>query len=278
MMCSEAWRLLVDGGAPGARNMAIDEALLEALVEQPDSARHTLRLYWFDPPAVSIGAFQPLEDIDLAACAGAGIDVVRRPSGGRAVLHDGCLTYALIGPAAGDVFAGGSAASYARVGAALIAAIGALGVPQVTAAPRGRRHADPSCFAVAAPHEPVVAAGKLAGSAQLRRGAAVLQHGSLRLAPGRTPISALLRPRQQDSCRRPPEPPTVSRAAGREVGRAEAANAFVAAFAETFSVRFVPGSLTPAEAATATALERARYRELIRVGSSARRSPVGWPE
>ena len=88
------WRLLNTGALPGALNMAIDQALLQlhALGLSPP----TLRFYQWQPPAVSIGYFQQPEAINLSLCSSLGIDVVRRPTGGRAVLHQNELTYSLI--------------------------------------------------------------------------------------------------------------------------------------------------------------------------------------
>lgn len=251
----ERWRLIVSGPASGARNMALDEALLDG-----PSDGHTLRLYWFDPPALSIGAFQPLAEVDLAACAGLGIDVVRRPTGGRAVLHDGCLTYALVGPLAGPVFRGSVQQSYGRVAAALLNACELLGLHSaVPAAATAHAPSGPSCFAGAAPHELAVAGGKIAGSAQVRRGGRALQHGSLRLAAGRYHAADLLRPRRPGAVV-PADPPPLGRLLGREVSRAEAAEALIAAFAACCSARLLPGTLTAAEEAAARRLEAVRYR------------------
>src|SRR5436305_7640 len=131
-----SWRLLVHGAGSGAYNMAVDEALLEC-ARGPIGRwwSHTLRLYWFAPQSLSIGAFQPLDEADLPACTSAAVTVVRRPTGGRAVLHDRCITYSLSGPANGHVFDGGVRASYRRIAAALLAAVEALGASGVSPAP-----------------------------------------------------------------------------------------------------------------------------------------------
>src|SRR2546430_71073 len=113
MNCHDGrWRLLVSGGGPAAHNMAVDEALMRSVADAPSPWSHTIRLYWFEPAALSIGANQPIGEVDLEACRTAGVDVVRRPTGGRAVLHDGELTYAVAGQADGIVFAGDIRASY----------------------------------------------------------------------------------------------------------------------------------------------------------------------
>ena len=79
------WRLVVDGDLPGARNMARDVALLEAVAD--GEAPPTVRLYGWGPPCLSIGRHQGIEGADLAFCRAEGVDVVRRPTGGRALLH-----------------------------------------------------------------------------------------------------------------------------------------------------------------------------------------------
>jgi lipoyl(octanoyl) transferase len=246
------WRLILSGGAAGARNMALDEALLCSA-----ALRHTLRLYWFAPPCLSIGAHQSLEDVDRAACAAAGVQVVRRPSGGRAVLHDGEITYALVGPAAGAVFGGGVLPSYKRIGSALMAACAELGLAVVSEA-GGRGASGPSCFSAAAPYEPLAAGAKLAGSAQLRRGASVLQHGSLRLTRPHVDTSLLLRERRAGQ-RIPADPPSLSELLGRAVSRDTAISALREAFSACFAVELTPGALSAEELMAAGTLEQ-RYR------------------
>ena len=88
------WRLLNTGALSGALNMAIDQALLKLHVL--GLSPPTLRFYQWQPPAISIGYFQQPQTINLSLCSSLGIDVVRRPTGGRAVLHQNELTYSLI--------------------------------------------------------------------------------------------------------------------------------------------------------------------------------------
>jgi len=89
-----AWRFLDTGALPGALNMAVDQAILG--LHANGKSPPTLRFYQWHPPAVSLGYCQKRHNLDLAACRRLGIEVVRRPSGGRAVLHMGDLTYAVI--------------------------------------------------------------------------------------------------------------------------------------------------------------------------------------
>lgn len=264
MLASDRWRLILDGGAPGCRNMAVDGALLLG-ARDTESARawtHTLRLYWFEPPALSLGANQSLDDVDRGACRAAAIDIVRRPTGGRAVLHHGCITYSLCGPEDGPVFGGGIRASYQRIAAALAGAVHDMGLANVLPAPpESRASPGPSCFDAAAPYELLSHGWKLVGSAQVRRGGAVLQHGSLRLQAGTVATGSLLRARAgRASPSASDDPPTLSDLLGRAVSRDEAATAMLRAFEQTFVVQLCPGGLTDAERQQATVQESERYR------------------
>ena len=170
---------MIDGSATGAENMARDVRLAEAVArgEHPP----TLRLYGWAPPAVSIGHHQtPETACDPAACAAAGWDVVRRPTGGRAVLHASDeVTYAVALPL--TLAPEGVLSSYAWIADALLAAYRLLGVPAELARGRGLEDRSGACFDAPARSELVVAGRKVTGSAQVRRGGYLLQHGSLPL-------------------------------------------------------------------------------------------------
>src|SRR5262245_26744014 len=135
---TETWRLLIDDFADSATNMARDEAL--AAVHASGVPSPTLRLYRWRPACLSLGRFQRSAAIDRAACARAGVEIVRRPSGGRALLHDDELTYAVIARADHPLVAGGSVVdSYRRISAALLAGLRRLGV-QAELTPARRDH------------------------------------------------------------------------------------------------------------------------------------------
>ncbi len=188
-----ALRVVVDTRRSGAWNMAYDEVL--ALRLPDDSA--VLRLYGWSRPTISLGRNEPTEGLRAARDAGEhgtgpgglDLDVVRRPTGGRSVLHDEELTYALVAPVRA---VGGARAAYARVNRALARAMRALGAPADVAGAKqtegGARldgilplEAGP-CFQSPAPGEVVARGKKLIGSAQARVGHALLQHGSVILS------------------------------------------------------------------------------------------------
>src|SRR5512145_3061472 len=133
------WRFLDSGPASGARNMAIDEGLLAEAAA--GKAPPLLRLYTWSPPAVSLGRFQDAAgSVNAGACRERGIDIVRRITGGRAVLHDQELTYSVIAPADG-LFPDDVLGTYKMIAAALLAGLRNLGIAAEMVS-RSGRHAD----------------------------------------------------------------------------------------------------------------------------------------
>lgn len=175
---------MLDPPASAARNMAIDEALY---LSARDSHRATVRLYAFDPPTVSLGYRQALaEAIDEAACRRHGVDIVRRITGGWALLHQHELTWSVTAPARAGVFRALSVKdAYRGVNGAIRRACQALGVrldPEREAndrAPRAPGGIAPPCLAVPSIHEITVSGRKLVPSAQRRHRESLLQHGSI---------------------------------------------------------------------------------------------------
>jgi lipoate-protein ligase A len=254
-----AWRLLLDPPAAGAWNMAVDEVLLDGVAV--GSAPPTLRFYGWAPPCLSLGYFQPFEVVDVAGCRRLGVDVVRRPTGGRAILHDRELTYSVALPLRllGDD--GAVLPSYHRVSLALERGLNRLGAP-VVLAPESAAHADPTrgpvCFDRPSAHEILLNGRKLVGSAQVRRATAILQHGSILIEPR---IERLL------ACLRLPDGPggrIEDGVAGlSEVGDFEPARiaaALAEAFTQEFSAPLVLGRLQPAEGQAAEALANSKYQ------------------
>lgn len=259
-MSAPAWRLILGGARPGAWNMACDAALLER-VGAGDSPP-TLRFYAWDPPAVSLGRHQPEPDPEArAALAARGIDVVRRPTGGRAVWHGPPgeeLTYAVAAPLGEPPLDAGIGEAYRRIHVALAAGLRALGA-DVDLAPRAPSRTRPdsrlACFAARVPHEIGAGGAKLLGSAQRRSRRALLQHGSLPLAGDQSP----LREAWPDSLAEGAAT-TLSAAAGRRVGFHEAAAALAEAIAEGLNVRLATGVFHEDEDAAVAARTKAAPR------------------
>jgi lipoate-protein ligase A len=172
-----AWRLLddLDAGIDAAGQMTADVALLQSVAA---GAPPVLRLYRWDPPALSLGRFQPDDDVDREACMRLGVDVVRRPTGGRGLLHGADLTYAVAMPRPPGA-AGRVDAVYELLARGLIAGLAGVGVDAAVARHDGP--SGPACFAGQQGADLRVGTLKLCGSAQVRSGGAVLQHGSILL-------------------------------------------------------------------------------------------------
>ena len=174
---------------PGSYNMATDLSLLD-LADREGVA--FLRLYRWAPFCLSFGRNEPaLRRYDREAIAARGLDLVRRPTGGRAVWHARELTYAVAAPVA---LFGSMAAAYRMIHELLADAVRLLGAEAtLAAAPErmGRLEAG-ACFARPAGGEVLVRGHKVVGSAQLRQGEAFLQHGSLLLEDGQALVSELL--------------------------------------------------------------------------------------
>ena len=127
MLMSDVWRLLLTPPARGAWNMAVDEAILDHIGR--GAAPPTLRLYAWEPACLSLGHAQPFADVDVARLRERGWEVVRRPTGGRAILHTDELTYSVIAPVDEPHVAGSILESYNRLAGALLQAVQALGLP-----------------------------------------------------------------------------------------------------------------------------------------------------
>lgn len=180
------WRLIRDEPRCGARNMALDHALAACL----SRAEAVVRLYGWTQPTVSFGRNEPSAgSYSVAAAAAAGIDFVRRPTGGRAVLHDRELTYAVVAPL--GVW-GGLRAAYARINRALAVALRSLGAPVEIARGEGVLRPDAgACFQAPASGEVSARGRKLVGSAQARLEGVLLQHGSVLLAGDQSLLDTL---------------------------------------------------------------------------------------
>jgi lipoate-protein ligase A len=260
----DIWRLLITPPARGAWNMAVDEAILEAVGR--GGSLPTLRLYAWDPACLSLGYAQPLTDVDIPRLQARGWDLVRRPTGGRAVLHTDEITYSVIAPLDEPHVAGTVLESYSRLAAALVEALHLLRLPVEVQerAETSVKTPDPVCFEVPSTSEITTGGQKLVGSAQARRKEGILQHGSLPLSGDLTRILQVLAFRDEEARTRAAShllqrATTVETALGRVVSWNEAAQAYTAAFRSVLSLDLQPGALTPAEEARAGELSATKY-------------------
>jgi lipoate-protein ligase A len=212
------WRLLLTPDLTGPDNMALDEALM---LRARRTGETVLRVYGWATPTLSLGRNQRARgEYDEAALRRAGVGIVRRPTGGRALLHDHEITYSVTAPADSVE---SIPVAYERINTLLLTALDTLGVPAGIARPDGRA-ALPSaapCFAEPATGELVFGNRKLVGSAQWRDGGALLQHGSILVDDDQSLISSFM----ISAVPMPPPPATLRSALGRAPGPEEVAEA-----------------------------------------------------
>lgn len=253
------FRLLVTEPLDGALNMALDEALL--LGRLAGTAPPTLRFFAWQPATISLGYGQALDHrIDVPAAAALGIGLVRRPTGGSAILHEGPaleLTYSVTARAGDFEGAGDLLETYRWIGAALAAGINRVGAPveMVPVQPSDPTAMPAFCFARTGSYELEVGGLKVVGSAQRRQGAGFLQHGAVMLgaAPDRLrrvfpgagdPLAGMT---------------TLEAVLRRRPGFEETMDALAEGFRREHGLVLAPGGLTVTEMERAEALVREKY-------------------
>lgn len=257
------WRLLHDEPLPGAQNMARDEAILEAV--SAGQQLPTLRLYAWQPWCLSLGYGQPHADVDDTVLQRHGWQVVRRPTGGRAILHAHELTYSLALPIDHPLALGDVVESYRLISQGLMQALKCLGLqPHSDKNPAMPKSLSAVCFEVPSHYEITVQGRKLIGSAQLRRKEGILQHGSLPLSGDLGDICQVLRyedeaERQSAALLVRQHALTLQEALGRILDWSEVAEAFAAGFARAFDLELVPAALSTQEERRALVLQAEIY-------------------
>jgi lipoate-protein ligase A len=240
-------RFLETGAGRAAFNMGLDEAILEAVAD--GASPPTLRLYTWNPPAISIGYFQGMrEEIDLDACARLGVEAVRRATGGGAVLHDAEVTYSIVVPEGHELAPPDILESYRKICAGLIEGLSILGVR-----------------AEFAPINDLVVDGrKISGNAQTRKKGCLLQHGTILLdVDFEKMFSLLLVP--QEKLKGKLITAAKERVAGlrqilgRRVDPEEASAALAGGFAKAWGSELREGAPTARELARAGELDREKY-------------------
>jgi lipoate-protein ligase A len=248
----ESWRLLVSPADSGARNLATDQAVAEHV--RDGASPPTLRFYTWRPAALSLGYGQPLTAVDTNLARQYGIDVVRRPTGGQAILHNDELTYALMLPRTHPLVAGGVLRSYERLSAGFERGFATLGLD--TRQGDWQSHAAGGagllCFASPSTHELSARGVKIMGSAQTRLRGALLQHGSIPFAHDPRIYDLLRLPRSHTlTGLRDLLAPAPTAGALIEV--------LATGFSDALRIALAPGRLTEPERARRNELVRARY-------------------
>lgn len=273
-MSERVWRWIRYGKGGPAENMAVDEALLASV--STGKAPPTVRFYGWEPAALSIGYFQKAEEeVDLAALGRRGYGFVRRPTGGRAVLHDAELTYSVVVPESHPGMPGTVNEAYRVLSEGLVEGFRRLGLrAEMAALAEGGKKAalsaaaSAACFDSPSWYELVVEGRKIAGSAQMRHRGAILQHGSILLDLDADALFAVLRfpaERLRERLKAAFLDKAVAindllGALGKPpVSAEEAEAAFAAGFAAGLGVRLLPGELTEEERRHAARLAAEKY-------------------
>lgn len=260
----EDWRLIISRPDSGAMNMAIDEAVLLAVSR--GLAPPTVRFYQWSKPVISLGYFQSYNrEIDFTKTGAQGVDVVRRLSGGRAVLHHRELTYSVTAPENNRVIGGTVTQTYLAVSRGIVAGLRKLGIPaELSAGQKTKGVITAACFDSPSRYEVAVFGKKIVGSAQTRKNAGILQHGSVVIENETDLLFSCLR-FETEEARETGKNYFIHKAAsladilGYPPEFREVADALTRSFTTEFGVSLTPHQLSDAEMAEALELCRSKY-------------------
>ena len=252
------WRLLVTEPADGATNMAIDETLWRGGRE--GTSPPTVRFFAWEPPTVSLGYGQPIgRDVDVEACRRLGVGLVRRPTGGSAIYHDGPereLTYSVVASATDLGGALDLLQTYHWIGRALLRGLKTLGAPvEMVTVASGEGPTPAFCFARTGSYELEINGRKVVGSAQRRQGACFLQHGSILLGVDVPRLRAVF-PTTRDPLG---TLTTLETALGHRPKFDDVSAALAAAFEAEHGLELRPGGLAADETAAVARLVTEKY-------------------
>jgi lipoyl(octanoyl) transferase len=250
-------RCLRMGASTGSINMGIDEALANLCRD-----RVTLRFYAWEAPTLSIGYAQRCDDIDLTACRTSAVGVVRRPTGGRAVLHQQDLTYSLILPLRLPWTTFSITESYRLINVCLLRGLERLGLKATIWNGPGQSVGvlSPFCFPAISQYDVMIGKKKVIGSAQRRFPGALLQQGSILLDFDPSGIRALLRRDEQAAAAGAlGKVGSLREAMGRLPDRLEVETAIRDGLAAEMGIEFVEGELGPEECERSMQCAAARY-------------------
>lgn len=252
------WRLIDSGTTSAFCNMAIDEAIFCCF---PTVRQPTLRFYQWSPPALSIGYFQPMAQINARICQKRGYGLVRRPTGGRAVLHNSELTYSFVHSI--DGMPGTISKSYRNISQALVLGLKKLGLLAELSRVKDKGNT-PACFDSPARFEIKIGGKKVIGSAQTRRKEALLQQGSIPLRVDVDELLSLLKIEGENTKRKTREV-LKNKAAGLEDFAGERIEitdlkcAIKSGFSNWYDVKLLDSSLTRKELELAHKLTEEKY-------------------
>lgn len=260
------WRAILSESGIGTWNMALDEALLKSASSR--QSLPTLRLFRWDPATLSLGFAQSILEVDQMALNQQGWGLVRRPTGGRAILHTDELTYSVTAPLDDPLLSGTLLESYRKISLALLTGLEFLGVKAVGDREYHNQisgnNLNPVCFETPSNYEITAAGKKLIGSAQARKYGGLLQHGSLPLYGDLTRITQVFKYEDEISRIAAAEKltahaVTLENVSGRTFSWQTAAEAFIAGFSKVFEINFEISQPTNSEIQLALELERTKY-------------------
>jgi lipoate-protein ligase A len=259
------WRVIPFSNSSASENMAMDEAIFR--VNHREDSLPTLRTYRWCPPSISLGYFQKTRDeVDVAACSRYHIDIVRRPTGGKAVLHENDLTYAVIAKEHNPLFTPDILGTYRIISGCIADSLSELGI-YAEMSVDGRTSGDDSlkavCFSSPSHFELLVNKRKICGSAQVRSRGVFLQHGSILLDFDPVKTCALLAPRNGDRERQIEKlresVTSVYEQTGAEISVEKICHILHRSFEKKLGVELVEGRLTDEEDALMTRLIKDKY-------------------
>jgi len=256
----EEWRLIDKGPYRAAHNMALDEVIATAV--RKDTAPPTLRLYGWEVPSVSIGYFQKIRDVNIEYCIERNIPIVRRPTGGRAILHDMELTYSFSVKTTSGVFSKGLLDSYKKISNALGSALSKIGLSPELKLSRETRHSSPIthnlksplCFQSTSYGEITIKNMKVIGSAQKRWPDGLLQQGSVPFVIDRDEVAKVFRLKSSDGGEI-----TGLKEILPDLDPEDLKDAIKISFEEIFDIRLISSSPSQEELSLAEELEARKY-------------------
>ncbi len=246
------FRLINSGKSTPAMNMAIDEALL-------DSKMHVLRFYQWQPPGLSVGFFQNVKDeINLEQCKKSGVDIVRRLTGGKAVLHENELTYSIIMDE--NLLPKSIVESYKIISQGILIALERLGLKAGMKEFLDEKPTSAICFNEPSYYEIIVNGKKIVGSAQTRKKGKVLQHGAVLIDINIEKYCSLFNTYSEKSVGETIKRVTsLKKELSREISFDEVANAMKFGFEKNFKADFINSELADEEKELSEKLSRDKY-------------------
>jgi len=270
MMNKEIWRFIDSGNCSPSFNMALDEALLEWHSE--GRIPPVIRFYGWNPPTLSVGYFQTVEkEIDMEAVKAHQLGFVRRPTGGRGVLHEHELTYSVIVSEEHPEMPKTVTEAYRVISEGLLRGFQHLGLEAYFAVPKTAEERNALknprsavCFDAPSWYELVVEGRKVAGSAQTRQKGVILQHGSILIDLDEDKLFSLFKysnDRVKERMKRAfkSKAVTINAISSRPISLEEAKEAFYKGFKEGLNIELEPYSLTEAELSYVEKLAKERY-------------------